>query len=122
MSFNGRLFGRRLKAAMALADMELKQVAQASGLTYEVVRKMAAGERKLQPSGPELDAVARAVNQDVAWLLRLDFSLEDVRPRGADSDGLEAVVAGPLAALEEAFALLERRVAGLEKRTGHGEP
>ena len=105
MSFNGRLFGRRLKAAMALADMELKQVAQASGLTYEVVRKMAAGERKLQPSWPELDAVAGAVNQHADWLLRLDFSLEDLPPA---ADELESV-AGPSGA-EESAADVDRLV------------
>jgi transcriptional regulator with XRE-family HTH domain len=121
VSFNGRLFGRRLKAAMALADMSLKQVAQASGLSYEVVRTMAAGERKQKPSWPELDAVARAVNQHADWLLRLDFSLEDVTPPDATEDDSDAV-AGPLTALEEAVSLLEQRVAHLEKRTEHGEP
>ena len=103
MTFNGVLFGRRLKAARALAGLNLRQVAQASGLSYEVVRKMDAGERKTKPSWPELDAVARAVNQHADWLLRLDFSLEDIPPRATEADEVEGV-AGPSGAEEQAAA------------------
>lgn len=63
----GTLFGDKLRVARALRDLSLREVSEATGVSYNAISKYETG--KMVPSSSVLVAVAKLYGVSLDWLM-----------------------------------------------------
>ena len=99
MPFDGKAFGRRVRAARVWAGIEPKELAARLDRTDEAIYQIERGDRKRKPKRDELNALARELGQDPEWLLSGETPPWATDPSERDGD-LAAAIAAAVAAFQ----------------------